>query len=70
VYTWTNDTADDIESAISNLDFIEACRTTLGRPQGVQRVPMWFLLDLQTVPDGYEYEFEGYQTPVMLRSVC
>jgi hypothetical protein len=70
VYTWTNDTAHDIDSATSNLEFIEDCRTTLGHPQGVQRDPVWFLLDLKTVPDGYEYEFEGYRTPLMLRSVC
>ncbi|KAJ7343128.1 hypothetical protein DFH08DRAFT_871810 [Mycena albidolilacea] len=70
VYTWTNDSAHDIDSATSNLEFIEDCRTTLGHPQGVQRDPVWFLLDLKTVPDGYEYEFEGYRTPLMLRSLC
>ncbi|KAJ7359131.1 hypothetical protein DFH08DRAFT_1074694 [Mycena albidolilacea] len=65
VFTWKSASADDIASATSNLDILEACRNTLGHPKILEKDPVWFLLGTKTVPDGYDYEFEDYKLPVM-----
>ncbi|KAJ7270928.1 Alpha/Beta hydrolase protein [Mycena rebaudengoi] len=58
VYIATNDTPATINSAVSDTIFCDACKECLGSPKGMEQDAMWFRVDIQVVPDGYEYEFE------------
>ena len=49
--------------ALANPEFVEACRDTLCHAKGTERPPVWIRSDLSRVPEGYEYEFQGYRTP-------
>ncbi|KAJ6487994.1 hypothetical protein C8R45DRAFT_1144725 [Mycena sanguinolenta] len=45
--------------ALAEPEFVAACRDTLGHATGTERAPVWIRSDLSTVPEGYEYEFQG-----------
>ncbi|KAJ7695734.1 hypothetical protein B0H17DRAFT_1131337 [Mycena rosella] len=55
----TNGSQQKIKSVISDDAIRTAARECFGNAKGVQQAPMWFRVDMENIPDGYEYEFEG-----------
>ncbi|KAJ7443966.1 hypothetical protein B0H11DRAFT_1931392 [Mycena galericulata] len=62
VYIATNDSIDMIKLATSDRAFRDACKESLGNPKLLHRGAMWFRVDMEVVPENYDYEFGGYRT--------